>query len=693
MIHSKNILIGLCLCLFSVQVHAQIFVAPDGRDTNDGTKEQPLASLKAARDKIRSLKKQGHANEPLIVSVSPGEYLLNEPLQLGPDDGGTDGNPVIYRGQPGGKVVFYGGTFLPSFEKVNDHLWRCLIPDVRDKGSRFEQLYVNGQRARVAGFPNSGFFTPGKVTEKLTVDTGGRAPEWAVQKIALRPEQLQLMLKIPEKDLENGILTLYHKWDNTRKRISYFSARDSALYITGQGMKPWNKLDSESFFTLTNVKAGLDTAGEWYLEDSGYLYYVPRAGETLANTRAFTPLLSQVIQLGGSADNPLKNVRFEGLVFEGAGYHMPEKGDEPSQAAAQLEAAIMIDFAGNITFSHCELAHTGAHGIWFRKGCFDSNLEHCYLHDLGAGAVKIGELKQSQPLLTRNIRVDNNILRSGGHIFACAVAVTIFNAKDNQVTHNEIADFNYSGVSVGWVWGYDPSPSKNNHVEYNHIHHLGWGIMSDMGGVYTLGLSEGTTVSNNVIHHIYAHTYGGWGLYTDEGSTGVLMENNLVYACKSSAFHQHYGQNNRIRNNIFYNQLRAQLEATKVEPHVGFRFTHNIVQFDQGDLIGIRWTQVNMQADSNVYWDSRGKDIIMGKMSFKQWQATGKDVHSLVVDPRFADAAHLDFTVKGKKLLRKIGFKPFDYSKAGVYGDDAWLKLAAFDPARAALFDQLVNSF
>ena len=54
-------------------IAAEFHIAPKGADTNPGTREKPLATLAAARDSIRKLKKAGPLAEPSssVSTVEP----------------------------------------------------------------------------------------------------------------------------------------------------------------------------------------------------------------------------------------------------------------------------------------------------------------------------------------------------------------------------------------------------------------------------------------------------------------------------------------------------------------------------------------------------------------------------------------------------------------------------------------------
>ena len=695
-------------CLSSFFIRSQtFFVASSGDDNAPGTRERPLATIMEARNKIRELRRRSVLTDTVFVKILPGAYFLTEAVTFSGEDAGTAQSPTVYTSISDDRPVFYGGMETGRFEAVNTNLWRVYIPEVVKYSLYFEQLYINGERRFRAQTPNRGDFNMVKRVDETTLDpmTEWRMPAFASQKVVLNEDAIKIMNDIDPKELDDVLLVFNHKWDNTRKKPNHMNIKDTAFYLVGQAMQSWNKLDNNSRYIIENYRKALDAPGEWFLQRDGYLYYIPLPGETPANTRCVFPVTEQFIVIEGNETKYVEHIRFENLSFQVAAYHTPAMGNNPMQAAAPVEASVMIDYAKNIDFLNCEIAHTGLHGIWYRNACSNSKVEHCHLFDLGGGAVKIGdttlpgnELNATQiSRLTNHITLHNNILHHGGYVFPCAVGVIIFHASDNEVTHNEIADFRYSGVSVGWVWGYTHSPSVRNKIEFNHIHHLGWGELSDMGGVYTLGDAEGTTVSNNVIHHVYSYDYGGWGLYTDEGTKDIKMENNLVYACKKAGFHQHYGKDNIIRNNIFAFIPKSGIEISRVEEHLSYIFTNNIIYQDNGEIITDTWsgnggTKIIVNFDQNCYWKTSDPSPGFYGLSFAEWKKLGRDKNSIIADPLFVDPVNYDFRFKNTSVARKIKFKPFDYSKAGVYGSEAWKEKARMSAEMEKKYNEVIKT-
>jgi parallel beta-helix repeat protein len=412
------------------------------------------------------------------------------------------------------------------------------------------------------------------------------------------------------------------------------------------------------------------------------LTYYPRDDQSMVEAVVVAPVSDCLLRLEGdvAAGKPVEYLHFEGLSFQHTQWTMPSSGQVDGQAAAFLDTATV--FARGATLCQltaCEVAHTGGYAVWLEDGCQRNRIEQCHLHDLGAGGVRLGQTRLPAAAAEQAERneVLNCFIHDGGHVFHAGIGVWLGQTSYNRVAHNDICDLYYTGVSVGWSWGYAPSTAHHNLIEYNHIYQLGQRQLSDMGGIYCLGISPGTRLRYNLIHDVmcYPSSYGGWGLYTDEGSTGILLENNVVYRTTDGGFHQHYGRDNVVRNNVFaFSRGRGQVVRTRDESHRSFTFQRNIVYYQELPLLGGNWTNdAGFEMDYNIYWRTDGTaPEFPGGLSLAEWQARGHDVHSQVVDPRFVAPDKDDFRLSEDSPAVTLGFRPIDIQTAGLTGPEAW---------------------
>jgi parallel beta-helix repeat protein len=180
-----------------------------------------------------------------------------------------------------------------------------------------------------------------------------------------------------------------------------------------------------------------------------------------------------------------------------------------------------------------------------------------------------------------------------------------------------------------------------------------------------LGIQPGTVLRNNLIDDCAAYWYGGWGIYTDEGSSHILIENNIVYNTTHGGFHQHYGAENILRNNVFAFAKYHQLQRTRPEEHRVFVFERNIVYYEEGVLLGGNWSDDHFTMDYNIYWNASGRPVTFAGASFEEWQKRGHDLHSLIADPKFVDAKRFDFRLRPDSPAFGLGIKSVDTSKVG----------------------------
>ncbi|WP_147915600.1 right-handed parallel beta-helix repeat-containing protein [Ruania zhangjianzhongii] len=676
----------------------EVFVHPSGSRYGDGSQGYPVGDLHGAIQVIRARREVG---QRAVVWIAGGRYRHHETLSLGPADSFTSFVAI----DPANPPVFDGSVPVTDWRSVRVNGRSMLAAPAPADGGK--SLYVDGERRPRPRLPrgrrlqmaSAGGLDPHAHGVGTMFDGGdtftyadGDLPELS------EPDRVEVVVphywvqeRLPIGSIDYGTRTIVSPYR------SLFALRDDA---------------AKTFATyyLDNVAEALgDEPGEWYLDatgavcglDGAHVLYVPRANETAENLQARLPVVEAFVTVAGHESDPVREVRFEQVHFAYADFTtsppaVPPFGvrEDPIlpageygtevQAASQVPAAVQLRYAHGCVFLDCALEHIGGYGIELGDGTRGALISGSSFTDLGAGAVRAGgSADPASPGFVSHNEISDCTIRSGGRVYPGCVAILLQHAAHHIVAYNEVADFYYSAVSIGWVWDYHPSASVGNLVEGNHLHHLGQGELNDMGGVYLLGIAPGTIVRGNHIHDVRCRNYGGWGIYLDEASSHVVIEQNTVHDSSSQCLHLHYGRENIVRDNLFAFGGHGQVTVSRPEEHVGLTLLGNMLLGSgrpaftghEGRPDDVR--SLNVRSDLNLVWDyspAAGAVIAANGTSApdadgaRRWQLTGpadddwlaagRDRHSVVADPLLADPQSRDFSLRpgspAHELIRRL---------------------------------------
>lgn len=533
---------------------ADFVVALGGDDQNPGSVERPLATLARAQTAVRELLRTARDRD-VTVLVRGGTYSLTGPLVFSPDDAAAEGRRVTYAAWPGETPVLSGGRPLSGWQSAGQDRWTLRIPAVVAGEWSFDQLFVDGQRRPRARHPNQGF---------LRVAAAG--PD---DRTSFQFHRGDLPADAP---LAGADVVFLHDWSISRVPIRQVDHGAATLALAqpigaaGTNFFRISGFEPHPRYFVEGALALVDAPGEWHLDrQQGVLTYQSAPGEDLTQASAVAPVADQLLVVRGDAEHPVRGLSFVGLSFAyasaprfpagyagvQAGFHEQRAGASTAPWRGRMSGAIVFQSARGCTLENCRVEHVGGTAISLEGDTHDNRLVGNRICDVGGNGVMVGNPgAQPHDLASGNV-VANNRIHECARLFYGCVGVWVGLTAGTTVAHNEIRDLPYSGISVGWVWNPTPSPCRENRIEYNHIHHV-MQILSDGGGVYTLGRQPGTVIRGNLVHDvpINAGRAESNGFFIDEGSSDLLIEENVIYNVARSPIRFHRAQEDLVRRNV-----------------------------------------------------------------------------------------------------------------------------------------------
>ncbi|MBD2844085.1 Ig-like domain-containing protein [Paenibacillus sp. IB182496] len=510
-------------------VQATYYVSPDGDDANPGTLAEPLRTLQQARDTVRTI--NGDMTGDIVVYLRGGLHRQTETLAFDERDSGTNDYWIRYLAYSEEEPVIDGGRTITDWT-VHDAA-RGIYKASAGADIETRQLYVNGIRGVRARSADDPLTDPVK-TESGYITDDPELAGWG-----------------NVGDLE----FVYHtEWVNPRSGVDTIVADDGQAVITMR-QPGWDYVTVRSGIEvpwyIENAYELLDEPGEWYLDRStDTFYYMPRPGENMATAEVIAPVVEDLVTIRGTTlATPADGIHFEGLTFAYTTWLRPSSDLGHADAQNNLlrygvdklpAGAITVEKARHIRFERNTFAKLGIAGIKMVNGVQESQIIGNRFYDLSGSAINVGETTKhddeianpSDPRkLLKHMTITNNYIHDIGVDYRSSAAIGLGFVSGAEVSHNEIFNVPYTGITAGYGLGYVKSSAlRDVRIHGNFIHDLLGDVIYDGGAIYTVGGTGGTAANPNTITENYIRNqmnrYGV--IYNDEGSTFWTSARNVI---------------------------------------------------------------------------------------------------------------------------------------------------------------------
>ena len=673
--------LGLAPCSTILAVAGpDLYVAPNGADTNPGTRSKPFATLERARDALRELTaKAGIHSAGATVWLRGGTYAREKPFELTAADSGSAKSTICYRAYPDESVRILGGRVLRHFRPVTDPaVLARLSPPARAAVQQVDlpaegitdfgqlrsrgfgrpiapahlELFFAGQPMTLARWPNEGQWEriAGFPLESAQGDEHGSKIGQLTAGFFYagdRPRQWQ--------KAEDIWVHGYWAWDwaNSYERIESLDT-EKRLIKTAAPHGLYGFRSGQRFYFL-NVLEELDQPGEWYLDRrTGILYFWPP--RPIESGPAVVSLLEGPL----IAMNDVSRVTLRGLILEATrGHAITIRGGDSNCVAA------------------CAIRLAGNYGVWIEGG-HGHRVTGGDLVNTGDGGVSLAGGNR-QTLEAGGHSVENCRFEKQGRWSKCYVPAVILSGVGHRVSHNLIQDHPHCAILF----------SGNEHrIEYNEIHHVALET-GDVGAIYT-GRDwtfRGNVIRYNFIHHTGGVGMGSMGVYMDDCVSGTTIYGNVFYRTARAVF-LGGGRDHRVENNIFVDcqpavQLDGRgLDKSPVWHNMVYGFMKKQMQAVPPDLYRRRYPAISAldpfyQGDGGVPPEGNrlARNIsVGGKWLEVGWHADpqmlSQQDNYVGADPGFVSLEKMDFRLRRKSPVWHTGFQAIPFEKIGLQPDE-----------------------